>query len=135
MIRSISSGFNLASFKACLEASTAKSEVHTLELAILLFFIPVFVEIHSSLVSTCSIQSSLLISFGGTYAPNPIMPTDVIFYSMRDSYTFSLTLFYRRKVVLVYPSINTITKPNMKSKERFIHAWRHLETILYCPIH
>ena len=135
MIKSISLGFNLASSKACLHASTARSEVHTSELAILLFFIPVFVVIHSSLVSTYSIQSSLLISFGGTYAPNPIMPTDTIFYSMPDNYTFSLTLYFWRKVVLVYTSISTICKPNMKSKERFIDVWRRLETILYYRIH
>ena len=76
--KSISSGFKFASSRACLHASTAKSDVHISELAILLFFIPVFVVIHSSLVSTYSIQSSLLISLGGTYAPKPIIPTDTI---------------------------------------------------------
>ena len=77
--RSMSEATNPASSSARLQASTAKSEVCVFLSAIRRFFMPVFVVIHSSFVSTISAQSALLISCGGTYAPSPMMPTEAIF--------------------------------------------------------
>ena len=64
--RSRSSGSTPASFSAGAAAFTAKSLVQSLSSAILRSLMPVFVVIHSSLVSTIWAQSSLVITFCGT---------------------------------------------------------------------
>ena len=71
---SMSSGERPASSIACWQASTARSLVQVSGSAILLSLIPVFVVIHSSLVSTSPAQSSLVITLGGTYDPRPTIP-------------------------------------------------------------
>ena len=71
MIKSISSGFTLAIFKAPREASAAKDvNVSSPEITCL-FPIPVLVRIHSSLVSTSLARSSLVMNFFGNAFPTP----------------------------------------------------------------
>ena len=71
---SMSSGDRPASSIACWLAITARSLVQTSGSAILLSLIPVFVVIHSSLVSTRPVQSSFVITLEGTWDPRPTIP-------------------------------------------------------------
>ena len=90
MSMSTSSGSIPASAIACWQAMTARSLVRTSSAAILRSSIPVFVVIHSSLVSTISAQSSLVMTSGGTYAPRPTMPTGAILLRIAQVRTFTV---------------------------------------------
>ena len=90
MSMSTSPGPMPASSMACLQAMTARSLVQTSSAAILRSLMPVLVVIHSSLVSTISAQSSLVMTSGGTYAPNPTMPTGAILPRIAQERTFTV---------------------------------------------